>query len=74
MEAADPQLMARTTAVAPPDLAPGTPVVVRCKFDGHWSHEFEVSRREADGYRVRQISDHLELPATFAVDDVRPVV
>lgn len=74
MDPADPQLMTRTTADPPPDLAPGTHVVVRCKFDGRWSHEFEVLRREADGYRVRQISDHLELPAIFAVDDVRPVI
>jgi len=76
MAPAHPHLMTGQNAdqVTTPDLAPGTHVVVRCKFDGRWSHEFEVAGREPDGYRVRGISDRLELPAVFPIDDVRPVV
>lgn len=75
MAPANPHLMTGSSADQHPgtDLAPGTPVVVRCKFDGHWSHEFEVARRDRDGYRVRGVADQRELPAVFPFDDVRPI-
>ena len=50
----------------------GTRVEVRNHFISSWSDGFEVTRVEGDGYRVRRVSDHVELPATFMPDEVRP--
>jgi hypothetical protein len=49
-------------------------VEVRNHFISSWSGGFEVSRVEGDGYRLRRVSDNVELPATFSPDDVRPKV
>ena len=50
----------------------GTRVEVRNHFISSWSDGFEVSRVDSEGYRVRRVSDNVELPATFAPDEVRP--
>ena len=50
----------------------GTRVEVRNHFISSWSGGFEVAAVDRDGYRLRRLSDHVELPATFAPDDVRP--
>ena len=53
-------------------LAAGAAVEVRNRFDGHWARGFEVVSVIDAGYRVRRVSDGLELPSTFSTDDVRP--
>ncbi|HEY1738496.1 MAG TPA: hypothetical protein VGI86_07290 [Acidimicrobiia bacterium] len=53
-------------------LGCGTRVEVRNHFISSWSNGFEVTRVEGDGYRVRRVSDNVELPATFTPDEVRP--
>ena len=52
-------------------LAAGAAVEVRTRFDGHWARGFEVVTVTDDGYRVRRLSDGLELPTQFAHQDVR---
>ena len=54
-----------------PDLATGTPVDVRNRFVGTWSHGFEVAERVQGGYRVRRLSDDSVLPDIFSTEDVR---
>ena len=53
-------------------LTCGMPVEVRNHFISSWSDGFEVADVRGDGYRVRRVSDRVELPATFAPDEVRP--
>ncbi len=53
-------------------LGCGTRVEVRNRFVSSWSDGFEVARVLGDGYRVRRVSDHVELPATVPPDAVRP--
>ncbi len=53
-------------------LGRGTRVEVRNHFISSWSDGFEVARVTDDGYRLRRVSDRVELPATFPPDDVRP--
>jgi len=53
-------------------LVDGTPVDVRNRFVGSWSHGFEVAERVEGGYRVRRLSDGSVLPDVFPSDDVRP--
>ena len=60
------------TPLAPTELGRGTRVEVRNHFISSWSDGFEVTRVLGDGYRVRRVSDHFELPATFPPDEVRP--
>jgi hypothetical protein len=52
-------------------LAAGSAVEVRNRFDGHWARGFEVVAVVDAGYRIRRLSDGLELPSTFSGDDVR---
>jgi hypothetical protein len=52
-------------------VAPGDAVEVRNRFDRHWARGFEVLAVSDQGYRLRRMSDGLELPAEFAHDDVR---
>jgi hypothetical protein len=52
-------------------LAEGTPVDVRNRFVGTWSHGFEVAERVQGGYRVRRLSDDSVLPDIFPSEDVR---
>ena len=52
-------------------LEAGMRVEVRRRFDAHWARGFEVIAVTEGGYRLRRISDGMELPAEFAFDDVR---
>jgi hypothetical protein len=52
-------------------LPEGTPVDVRNRFVGAWSHGFEVAERVQGGYRVRRLSDDSVLPDIFPSEDVR---
>lgn len=53
-------------------LPQGTPVQVRDRFEFAFRSGFEVSSATETGYRLRRRSDGVELPADFAVNDVRP--
>lgn len=54
------------------ELAPGTAVEVRNRFDGRWSKGFEVASVDDDGaVWVRRVSDGQVLPVPMAADDVR---
>jgi hypothetical protein len=53
-------------------LPQGTPVQVRDRFEFAFRSGFEVSEYTPAGYRLRRRSDGVELPAEFAVNDVRP--
>ena len=53
-------------------LARGTPVDVRNRFVGAWSHGFEIAERVGAGYRVRRLSDGTVLPDVFPEEDIRP--
>lgn len=52
-------------------LAPGVRVEVRNRLDGRWTRGFEVVGHNTDGYRLRRLSDGMELPLPFASEDVR---
>jgi hypothetical protein len=52
-------------------LPPGTRVEVRKRFDASWASGFEVVDVGGNGYRLRRMSDGMELPADFADEDVR---
>ena len=52
----------------------GVPVEVRRRYDGGWSHGFEIAEeRGPGGYLVRRLSDGVVLPAEFSPEDVRQV-
>jgi hypothetical protein len=51
----------------------GTPVEVRCTFDGGWARGFELAATTPRGYRVRRVSDDYVLPGEFALRRVRPI-
>ncbi len=53
-------------------LGPGSAVEVRTRFDGHWARGFEVVAVDEVGYRVRRLSDGMELPTPIDHQDVRP--
>jgi hypothetical protein len=66
--------MSDTTVGAVLDVAtmrPGTRVEVRTSFDGSWVSGFEVESEEADGYRIRRLSDREVLPKLFPPEAVR---
>ena len=55
--------------------AVGVLVEVRNRFDGSWSHGFEIVECLTDGgsgprYRLRRLSDGVVLPASFTADDL----
>lgn len=52
-------------------LSEGTPVDVRNRFVGSWSHGFEIVERVQGGYRVRRLSDDSVLPDVFPSEDIR---
>ena len=58
-------------AAPDPVLSGGTRVEVRKRLDGDWARGFEVISGDSDGYRLRRLSDGVELPLQFADDDVR---
>jgi hypothetical protein len=54
-------------------LRTGTPVDVRSRFVGSWSHGFEVAEQVTEhGYRLRRVSDGTVLPDVFSDEEVRP--
>jgi hypothetical protein len=57
-----------------PHLSRGTPVQVRNRFDGAWTHGFELADTgdDASKVRIRRRSDHVVLPARFDWTEVRP--
>ena len=56
---------------APVTHRAGDKVEVRRRFDDKWARGFEVVEATDDGYRLRRLSDGVELPTTFATGDVR---
>ena len=52
-------------------LEAGMRVEVRRRFDQHWARGFEVVSVTDSGYRVRRLSDGMELPTEFTPEDVR---
>jgi len=52
-------------------LRPGTRVEVKMSFDHTYARGFEVIDLTDHGYRLRRLSDGIELPAVFAETDVR---
>jgi hypothetical protein len=60
------------SASMPDTLLPeGTPVDVRNRFVGSWSHGFVIAERVQGGYRIRRLSDDSILPDVFPSEDVR---
>lgn len=57
--------------VAGQPLPVGTRVEVRNRFEAAFCPGFEVSGVD-EGYRIRRMSDGVELPARFSGDDIRP--
>jgi hypothetical protein len=60
-------------AVPPDRLPAGTRVEVQDRFDFAFCPGFEVAAPTAHGYRVRRVSDGIELPAEFPPETVRAV-
>jgi hypothetical protein len=52
-------------------LESGTPVEVRSTLEHRWSRGFEVIEVTERGYRVRRLSDNVDLPGSIRADDVR---
>jgi hypothetical protein len=52
-------------------LEAGMRVEVRRRFDQHWARGFEIVRATDSGYRVRRLSDGMELPTEFSAEDIR---
>lgn len=52
-------------------LGPGDKVEVRRRLDNNWARGFEVVEVLPAGYRLRRLSDGVEIPATFADADIR---
>ena len=50
----------------------GQAVEVHTRFDDSWSEGFEIAEIEAEGYRVRRLSDGSVLPGVTSRSDVRP--
>ena len=49
----------------------GSPVDVRSRYLGGWSHGFEVAEKVAGGYLIRRLSDGSLLPDVLGRDEVR---
>jgi hypothetical protein len=66
-----------TGAAAEPGARPTRPVAtgdkveVRRRLDDHWARGFEILEVTDAGYRLRRLSDGVEIPATFPPADVR---
>lgn len=52
-------------------IKPGGRVEVRSRYDGSWSHGFEVAEVTPEGYRLKRLSDLSVLPIDFRPHDVR---
>ena len=53
------------------DLAIGTDVEVRSRFDQRWARGFAVAAATGDTYQLRRVSDGSVLPAWFPRDEIR---
>ena len=49
----------------------GDRVEVRRRLDDKWARGFEVLETSDAGYRLRRMSDGVEIPATFPTADIR---
>lgn len=68
----DPSAVAEAPATsARPAPAAGDKVEVRRRLDDQWARGFEVIDVSGAGYRLRRLSDGVELPTTFAAADIR---
>lgn len=56
---------------AQPPIEPGDKVEVRRRLDDKWARGFEVLSADDTGYRLRRLSDGVELPTTFPAADIR---
>lgn len=59
------------------NITQGERVRVRSRFDGVWAEGFEVAHTESvpgrpPRYRVRRVTDRVELPTDFGPDEVVP--
>ena len=52
-------------------LEPGMRVEVRRRFDQRFARGFEITEATATGYRIKRLSDGVELPTEFSPEDVR---
>ena len=52
-------------------LEAGMRVEVRSRFDQRWARGFEVVAVTEGGYRLKRLSDGMELPTEFSPEDVR---
>jgi len=64
MSAVDPAEMGES-------LEAGMRVEVRSRFDQRWSRGFELVAVTEGGYRLKRLSDGMELPTEFSPEDVR---
>jgi hypothetical protein len=76
VQGADTNPLPPTTAAAvapraPTPAAPGDKVEVRRRLDDKWARGFTVLDVDEAGYRLRRLSDGVEIPATFCPADVR---
>lgn len=55
----------------PLPFAVGDKVEVRRRLDDKWARGFAVLEATEAGYRLRRMSDGVEIPATFPRSDVR---
>lgn len=53
------------------DLAPGTKVEVKRRFDDRWARGFEIAEADERGYRILRLSDRTVIPISFDCTDVR---
>jgi hypothetical protein len=67
------QAIRKVLETCPSDLAPGTHVEVRNRFNERWTGGFVVEAEVPGGYRVRRTWNGALLPVTFKEDDLRPV-
>lgn len=56
------------------ELAPGSPVEVRTRFDGRWVGGFRVVGREAAGFVIARSRDGSTLPELFGRAELRPTM
>jgi hypothetical protein len=68
---ADTPTVEPSASPRPAILDVGVKVEVRRRLDDKWARGFEILSVTDAGYRLRRLSDGVELPTTFAADDVR---
>jgi hypothetical protein len=67
----DGEAMTQDSGVQTAEIAPGSPIEVRRRFDRGWARGFRVECHDDDGYVVRRESDGALLPVTFPAAEVR---